>query len=307
MPLPALLLAAVPAIATPPLPQEPRGGTSREVEVRVEVRDATSSALPGTMEEVRTTVVTTGAEGLRKRPGPLDGFWLDLETGPLLIARNDAQYGPNDGTFFTAGDLMQNRNLLPSQRVVAEARFWDTESLIFLYAPLDLTTRVVLPKDITFQDTAFARGTVVDARYKFEGWRLSWLHRVAGTWEDGFEVGVTNQIRNAIVSFSDVQGLKYDDEQDIGWVPAIKVRWRKPLPQGMSFVWEADASSTLGLLPVKGGLLDTAATLFIPLQRKLDTFFRVRLVNGGATVAERRIFNDSDFYAGLVGLRWRVR
>ncbi|MEB3299260.1 MAG: hypothetical protein VKO21_07230 [Candidatus Sericytochromatia bacterium] len=269
---------------------------------------ASASVIPGgfTRRHVKHEGHQASTSAPRTR-GPLDGFWFDLETGPLLIARNDAQYGPADGTFFTAGDLVQNRNLLSSLRLVAEARFWDTESLIFLYAPLDLTTRVALPKEIIFQDTTFARGTVVDARYKFEGWRLSWLHRVAGTWEDGFEVGLTNQIRNAIVSLSDVQGLKYDDEQDIGWVPAVKVRWRKPLPQGMSFVWEADASSTLGLLPVEGGLLDTAATLFIPLQRRLDTFFRARWVNGGATVPDRRIFNDSDFFAALVGLRWQVR
>lgn len=240
--------------------------------------------------------------GAPAQAAALDSLVVDYEGGGLWIGQNDGRYG-KAGTLYNAGTVAQNANLFRAERFSGEARFLDRHTVVLLYAPLDVTTRVRLADPLTFRDTTFAPATVVDHRYLFDGFRASYLYRFfqGGGWT--LEGGGTLQIRNAVVSLTDVSGRQFAAERDIGLVPALKVRVRYDTPTGPYALWEADGLGALGFGQVKGGILDTALTLGIPLTAGWDVTLRARYLTGGADVPQRDIYNWGQFVTLAAGFR----
>ncbi|MEB3187305.1 MAG: hypothetical protein VKP72_07695 [bacterium] len=238
---------------------------------------------------------------VRAAEGPFDSFHLGIEVGPVWLGQNDGRYGAQ-GTAYSARTVGQDQTLFLSQRLTGEARWGDVHRLILLVAPLDVTTRTRLDRDLRFRDTLFPAGTVVDSRYLFDGFRLSYLREVQ-RWDGGaWEVGASAQIRNAEVSFAEVAGSRYEAERDIGFVPILKTRWRQQLPTGGTFVFDLDALGAAGVPQFQGGILDGAASVHLPITRDLETFLRLRYLTGGATVPARDIQNWGQYLTLATGL-----
>ena len=232
---------------------------------------------------------------------PLDSFHLGLELGPVWLGQNDGKYGPS-GTAYSARTVGQDQNLFLSRRITGEARWGDVNRLILLVAPLDVTTRTRLDRDLQFRGTLFPAGTVVDSRYLFDGFRISYLREIA-RWEGGsWEFGGSAQIRNAEVSFADVAGTRFDAERDIGFVPILKTRWSQSLPTGGTFVLDLDALGAAGIPQFQGGIVDGALSVHLPITTELETFLRVRYLSGGATVVDRNIQNWGQYLTLATGL-----
>jgi len=241
-------------------------------------------------------------------PGPpVNRAIVDYETGPLIILKNNQRYGAS-GTQFSVDDTLQRENLVLSKRLSVELGF-GRHTAILLYAPLDLTTRATLERDIQFRDTLFPSGTAVDHRYLFDGYRASYLYRVVHT-PLTVHIGGSMQIRNAKVAFTAVDGSAYSEESDIGLVPVLKLRMRYEPCIGSRRAYamlDADALSTFGLLgDTQGGIYDVALTLGMPVTRRLDLLLRARALGGGATVPDRDIENWAHFISFTVGLRFNL-
>jgi hypothetical protein len=231
----------------------------------------------------------------------LDHAILDFEAGVVSILKNNGRYG-SDGTRFTVRDTNQRENLVVGRRLSLEAS-GGAHTLILTYAPLDVTTRVALRRDLQFRDVSFASGSVVDHRYLFDGYRASYLYRLRGG-SLKLELGGSLQIRNANVSFTAVDGSAYAEESDIGLVPIAKARIRYRGPRGMFGVLDADALSTFGLVgDTEGGIYDVALTVGVSITDSLDLFARIRGIGGGATVPKRELENWAHFLAFTAGVR----
>lgn len=235
-------------------------------------------------------------------PRPLlDSLLVDFEVGPTYLFQNDGRYGVG-GTLYSAAEVGQQRNLAVALRLAVEARR-GRHTLIATWAPLDLTTRTTLGRDLTFRGTVFANGSVLDHRYLFEGYRLSYLFGLVQGSRFSFSVGASVQVRNASVEFRTVDATPaiFSVERDIGVVGAIKLRAR--FDAGLVYAQaDVDFFNTFGLgLPA--GIHDVALTLGVPLFPGLDVLLRLRLVGGGADVPKRDIFNWGNFGFALVGLR----
>jgi len=230
---------------------------------------------------------------------------VTYETGGAAILQNDGRYGAN-GTAFDAEKTGQSRNLLIAQRTSVELGL-GRHRVVLLYAPFAAQTRVRLADGLTFNDTTFAAGTVVDHAYLFDGYRASYLYEVVKC-ELELAFGGSIQIRNADVAFTAVDGSAYVNESDIGIVFALKARLRYA-PTGWA-VWgqlEADAFSTFGLIDaVDGGIYDVALTLGVRLARPLDVLFTTRLVGGGAKVEDKDIENWANFFSLALGVRVKL-
>lgn len=238
--------------------------------------------------------------------GPLDALTLDVEAGPLAVLQNDNRYGAS-GTPYSASTIVQDRNLFVAKRLSGEARFLDRHTLILLYAPLDITTRVTLGAPLTFRDTTFPANSVVDHRYLFDGLRMSYLYRLYEGHGLTGELGATLQIRNAQVAVTEVTGSRFAADWDIGLVPALKARLRYDTASGLYAMWEADGLTTPGNASgVKGGIVDTALTLGLPVREDADAFLRLRYLAGGADVPTREINNWGQFVVASGGLRWKL-
>lgn len=234
-------------------------------------------------------------------PRAFDSLTADYEVGPVYLFQNEGRYGAN-GTLYTARDVGQQRNLIIGQRLSAEAQM-GRHTVIALWAPLDLTTRVTLGRDLVFTGTTFAEGTVVDSRYLFDGYRLSYLYRLVPGQRFSLQVGASVQVRNASVEFRtvDASPAVFSVERDIGLVAAIKARIR--YDAGVVYAMaDADFLNTFGI-GLTGGLHDVALTLGVPLVGGADFFLRLRLIGGGANVPGRDIYNWGNFGGALAGLR----
>lgn len=232
----------------------------------------------------------------------LEELVLEWEAGPLTILRNDGRYGA-EGTEYTANDTAQKDNLVVSQRLSLELEIVPRHRLILLYAPLEVVTRATLGNDLRFRDTLFPAGSLVDHRYLFDGYRLSYLWGAVRRAVD-LDVGASFQIRNANVAFSTVDGTLHDAEADIGLVFALKLRFRWDTPWGPWMVFDADGFSTFGLAgDTTGAIYDTALSLGLPATEGLDFFFRARLLGGGADVPDRNLENWAHFLSFTAGVR----
>lgn len=231
-----------------------------------------------------------------------DSLLVDFEIGAAYLFQNDGRYGAN-GTSYTAADVGQQRNLAVALRLAIEARLARRHTIIATWAPLDLTTRATLKRDLTFQTTTFADRSVVDHRYLFDGYRLSYLFGLVQGSRFTLGVGASLQVRNASVEFRtvDTAPAVFAVERDIGLVGALKVRAR--FDAGVLYAQaDIDFFNTFGLgLPA--GIHDVALTLGIPVIPGFDFLLRLRLVGGGANVPSRDIYNWGNFGFALLGLR----
>jgi len=243
--------------------------------------------------------------GLAAAEGFVGGVRGDLEVGPLYVAENNNRYGP-EGTRFGADDVGQQENLVLSRRLALEVPLAERHGLVFVYAPFDVLTRATLGKDVRFNDTYFGAGTVVDSRYLFDGYRLSYLYAPVLGKQLALQGGASGQIRNAQVALTAVDGSARALESNIGFVGALKARafW-DPLEAGGPYLMlDADAFSTFGLVgDVSGAIYDVALTLALPVAKSADLTFRGRLLGGGAEVPDKDIDNWANFVAFTVGLR----
>ena len=235
----------------------------------------------------------------------LDRAVVDYETGPVFVVKNDHRYGA-DGTDFGVDDTLQQENLVIGKRISVEVGV-GRHTAILLYAPLDVTTRATLTRDIQFRDTLFAEGTAVDHRYLFDGYRASYLYRLFDT-ALTVEAGGSLQIRNAKVAFTAVDGSAYSEQSDIGLVPVLKLRVRYQRCVGERSAYallDADALSTFGLVgDTEGGIYDVALALGMPVTDRLDLVLRARGLGGGATVPAKEIENWAHFLSFTVGVRF---
>lgn len=230
-----------------------------------------------------------------------DSFTADFEIGATYLFQNDGRYGVN-GSTYTAAEVGQQRNLAVGTRLALEAQL-GRHTLIATWAPLDLTTRTTLTRDFTFQTTTFANGTVVDHRYLFDGYRLSYLFGIVRVPRFYLGAGASVQVRNASVEFRtvDTSPALFAVERDIGVVGAVKLRAR--FDGGLIYAQaDVDFFNTFGA-GLKAGIHDVALTMGIPVVSGIDFFLRLRLVGGGAEVPSRDIYNWGNFGSALVGLR----
>jgi hypothetical protein len=234
---------------------------------------------------------------------PVNRVVAEVETGPLHVFRNDGRYGEG-GTWFQKDDVGQGRNLYPSWRASVELGLGERHALVFLYAPVELTTVATLEDPLVFRGVTFDAGTVISHRYLFDGYRGSYLFRALERGPLRLEVGGSFQVRNAAVQFTALHPERFASETDIGLVFALKGRLRYTLASGLYGALEADGLSTFGLVSgADGGILDAALSLGAPLSQEAELFFRLRVVGGGARVPRRDLENWAWLGTANIGLR----
>ncbi len=253
---------------------------------------------------VSASVAPAGAAQPLLAPVPLrlfDSFLLDFEVGAAYLFQNDGRYGVN-GSTYTAAEVGQQRNLVAALRLAIEARR-GRHTIIATWAPLDVTTRATLSRDLTFRTTTLPNETVVDHRYLFDGYRLSYLFGFIPSPRFTLGVGLSLQARNASVEFRTVDSTPsvFAVERDIGLVGALKFRAR--FDAGILYAQaDVDFFNTFGI-GLAGGIHDVALTLGVPVVPGLDFLLRFRLVGGGANVPGRNIYNWGNFGFAVIGLR----
>lgn len=236
---------------------------------------------------------------------PLAALFLEAETGPVKVFRNELGFGA-EGTRYSSRDVNQDTPLFNTWRASVEARLGRRHGVVLLYAPLPITTRATLPKDVRFYDTLFPAGTVVEHTYAFTGYRGSYVYRVIDRERLQWDVGVSLQIRTALVELRSLDGLLEAREADIGPVPALKTRLTWRFSERLWAALEID-----GLVnptdPTGGALYDAALTLGIPLDDDdaVSGYLRLRFYGGGVDNpdGDPPLYNFANLGFALAGVR----
>lgn len=230
-----------------------------------------------------------------------DSLVVDAEVGAAYLFQNDGRYGV-DGTLYTAAEVGQQRNLAVAVRLAVEARI-SRHTVIATWAPLDLTTRTTLTRALTFRTTTFAEQAVVDHRYLFDGYRLTYLFGLVQTSRFTLGLGASLQVRNASVEFRSVDAspAQFAVERDIGLVGAVRVRARFDAGPVYALA-DVDFFNSFGI-GLAAGIHDIALTLGVPVVPGFDLLLRLRLVGGGANVPSRDLYNWGNFGFAVLGVR----
>lgn len=253
------------------------------------------------------------------RPPAFARVLLTGELGFLGAAYHRIQYGKN-GTTFDYVDEGGQRTLVPFLRLAAELRLRRRHALIFLYQPLSFSTTVRLRREILVDELRYPAGSGVDLRYGFDFYRLSYLYDLLGRPGSRGELslGLSMQIRNAVVSFTSTDGSLQRSFSNIGPVPALKARGGYAFRSGVWLAGEADFMYAPvkylngGKSDVEGAIFDVSVRSGFRVRSALDLFVNLRYLGGGArgtspnenTVGDGFVSNWLHFITLSLGVTW---
>ncbi len=144
--------------------------------------------------------------------------WLDTEFGMAFVGYNDIGVPGDTGTRFSLMDLDPDPALFVRIRPgVTIGR----HSLSVLVAPLRLEAAGALEGSVSFAGTVFPAGAPVEATYRFDSYRLSWMYDV---WRrEGLTVaaGASAKIRDAAITLSSQPLELSASKTNTGFVPLL--------------------------------------------------------------------------------------
>jgi hypothetical protein len=210
------------------------------------------------------------------------------ELGALAVLSHKVQFG-EDGTYFNYVRRGGQDNLFFVTRLSAELNIVDRHSVIFLYQPLELSTRAQLERELRVDEARFAEGTGVTFRYGFPFYRLSYMYDVLSDSRRELSFGVSAQIRNATIEFAEVGGTTFKSYRDVGFVPLLKARGSYTWPGGEFLGFEIDGlyapirGANGSDNEVTGALLDASIRAGVTWLDRSRLFVNLRYIGGGST------------------------
>ncbi len=209
------------------------------------------------------------------------------ELGFLGVIDHKIQFGKS-GTYFDYDESGGQDVLFPFARLSVDMRFAKNHTLIFLYQPLLIETEALLDQTAIIDSVSFPAGTPTRFIYSFPFYRLSYLYRLNVPEKWDLEIGLSLQIRNAVISFASLDGELFRTNRDVGPVPALKLRAGRQLTPRWRLGIEADGIyAPVSYLngsdeDVTGAILDAAVRTAYRVRDPFDAFLSVRYLGGGA-------------------------
>jgi hypothetical protein len=228
------------------------------------------------------------------------------ETGALAILSHLYQSGGNstgiagsgatsDGAIFDFIKQGGQDILFPYQRLSVDVHLGEANILTFLYQPLTLNTKTVVGRNgtkapVVVDGVSFPSGSVLDLVYGFDFWRGSWLYNFAPGPGEILGAGLSLQVRNATISFTEVDGNSKlrAISQNIGPVPILKARyahWFAPefgIDLTGDGIYVASAFFNGSTKDFAGWLWDVSLSAKTSFVEGSTAFLTLRSIGGGA-------------------------
>jgi hypothetical protein len=221
---------------------------------------------------------------------------LDLETGVVFTGYNDVRIPGDEGTLFSLKeDLSANTKMY--YRIKVNYTIKSRHTLSVLFAPLTTTSDGSIPYDVNFAGTVFPANTALEAKYKFNSYRLTYRYDIVKKPKIDFGLGFTAKIRDASIALESAN-LKAE-KTNVGFVPIINFRLNWRFVEDFGLLIEGDA------LAAKQGRAEDI--LIAATYRFSDRFIikaGYRLLEGGADNDE--VYNYALFHYGSVGLSFTL-
>lgn len=243
------------------------------------------------MRKILYTIVITLASA------PLFGqIHAELETGLAFNTYNELRF-PN-GTNSTADALTITNELGKSNTYFYRLRAGYTinkkHTISALYAPLTFDYSGSFSRDYTIGENTFLANTPIDARYRFNSYRITYRYEWfnEGAWH--FGIGLTGKVRDARIAVN--SGNKNSETTDLGFVPLINFRLMYYNQSSIIGLFEGDA-----LVGTQGRAEDVFLGILYRFNPKTYLKLGYRVLEGGADVDQ--VLNFSLIHYASVGLR----
>ncbi len=212
---------------------------------------------------------------------------LDIETGAALSGYNKVRIPGEGGTFINFAESLE---ATPSAfyRLRLSYNINEKHTISALYAPLTIRYNGTFGQELQFFGTTFAATQLLDVRYQFNSYRLTYRYNFPRTQHFRFGVGATAKIRDAEVAVNGVT------KTNVGFVPLINFRAEWFAKEKLSLVLRGDA-----LVAPQGRAEDVLlAALFYP-NRLVTLKLGYRILEGGANNDE--VYNFSLIHYAVIG------
>ena len=219
------------------------------------------------------------------------GWGVSFETGITFGGYNDVRIPGDTGT-----DVSFTDDLETDTRPFVRGRItWqlDRHTVTLLAAPLRLDAEGTLDRDVSFNGVEFPGNALVEGRYRFDSWRVTW--RYAFHKSDRLEIGagITAKVRDAGIRLA--WGGTVTEKTNVGFVPLVNVRLRWTPDGAAGFLFEADA-----LAAPQGRAEDVLAAILFDLGPRRAFYAGYRLLEGGADNDE--VYNFALIHYAVVGV-----
>jgi hypothetical protein len=234
--------------------------------------------------------------------GPDLSFRGRFEQGFLWVVDHRIQLD-QDGTYIDYVDEGGQDVLFPFSRFSLDMQIGAHNILTFLYQPLEIATTALSTRTIVVNDLTFPAGTVIDYLYSFPFYRASWMYDFADDPNEEIAFGLSLQIRNARIEFESIDSTLFRSERNVGPVPILKARVRRPVAGPFWAELEADGFyAPISYLngsdnDVIGAILDAGLRGGVDLGRGADAFLTLRYLGGGSVGTDDDHEGPGDGYA----------
>jgi hypothetical protein len=224
--------------------------------------------------------------------------WIfDLEGGAAWATKAEAQI-PNDnsGTLFSLPDDIGDASTQAFGRARLTWNITPKHTLSALYAPLSFDFAGSAVQDIDFAGQSFAAGTPLDAKYRFNSYRLTYRYNFVRRENLTFGLGLTGKVRDAEIRLRGAGRNAVDD--NVGFVPLLNVwlDWKMAPQWHLLFNTDAAGSS-------QGRAEDVALAVQYDVNDQLGLRLGYRVLEGGADGDDLKTFVL--FQYATVGLSWK--
>jgi hypothetical protein len=214
---------------------------------------------------------------------------FDFETGAVLSGYNDVQIPKETGTKFS---LSEELEIDPEFffRVRLTYSFKEKHHISALAAPLRLNASGEIDRPVNFNQVDFPANTPLNARYRFDSYRLTYRYDIHRQEKLRIGVGFTAKIRDASISLEDDQNSA--EKKNTGFVPLLNFKVDWTFAEKMGLLLEGDA-----LAAPQGRAEDVLLALQYRASKKATVKLGYRLLEGGADANEVYTFALVNYFA----------
>ena len=217
---------------------------------------------------------------------------VDIETGGIFSSYNDVRIPGKGGTLFSLSEeLTIDPTVFFRLRVFYD--FNPRHHLGILLAPLSLSSKGELDRELIFEGKTFPAHTPLDATYRFNSYRLIYRYDFLKREKVELGIGFTAKIRDAEIS---VRGNGIESKKtNVGFVPILHFRLLWHFHNKFGFLLDGDA-----LAAPQGRAEDVLAALTYQISDPIRLKLGYRLLEGGADNDE--VYNFSLFHYLSMGV-----
>ena len=219
-------------------------------------------------------------------------FTVDLETGIAYNTLNDVRIPGDQGTLFSlADDFKSDPTIFFRAKLYYQLN--ERNTFFLLIAPLTIKPEGQTVKDIQFAGELFPANTYINAKYKFNSYRLSYRYRLFDWNTAELHIGFTAKIRDAEIRLT--SGDLDAKKTNVGFVPLINFKFFWQFHDSFGLLLDGDA-----LAAPQGRAEDVLLACTYDIKEKFRIKVGYRILEGGADNDE--VYTFALIHYAVIGL-----